>query len=62
MKKLKRTKGLLAFLLALCICAILPSATVLAEDENDSVDVMDSPGGGTITGKQLSETILPISM
>lgn len=49
MKKLKRTKGLLAFLLALCICAILPSATVLAEDENDSVDVMDSPGGGTIT-------------
>lgn len=49
MKKLKRTKGLLAFLLALCICAILPSATVLAEDENDSVDVMDSPGGGTVT-------------
>lgn len=49
MKKLKRTKGLLAFLLALCICAIFPSATVLAEDENDSVDVMDSPGGGTIT-------------
>ena len=49
MKKLKRTKGLLAFLLALCICAILPSATVLAEDENDSVDVMDSPGGGSIT-------------
>lgn len=49
MKKLKRTKGLLAFLLALCICAILPPATVLAEDENDSVDVMDSPGGGTIT-------------
>lgn len=49
MKKLKRTKGLLAFLLALCICAILPSATVLAKDENDSVDVMDSPGGGTIT-------------
>ena len=49
MKKLKRTKSLLAFLLALCICAILPSATVLAEDENDSVDVMDSPGGGTIT-------------
>lgn len=49
MKKLKRTKGLLAFLLALCICAILPSATVLAEDENDSVDVMDSPGGGTTT-------------
>ena len=39
MKKLKRTKGLLAFLLALCICAILPPATVLAEDENDSVDV-----------------------
>ena len=49
MKKLKRTKGLLAFLLALCICAILPSATVLAEDENDSVDVMDSPGGGSVT-------------
>ena len=49
MKKLKRTKGLLAFLLALCICAILPPATVLAEDENDSVDVMDSPGGGTTT-------------
>ena len=49
MKKLKRTKSLLAFLLALCICAILPSATVLAEDENDSVDVMDSPGGGSIT-------------
>ena len=49
MKKLKRTKGLLAFLLALCICAILPPATVLAEDENDSVDVMDSPGGGSIT-------------
>ena len=49
MKKLKRTKGLLAFLLALCICAILPTATVLAEDENDSVDVMDSPGGGSIT-------------
>ena len=48
MKKLKRTKGLLAFLLALCICAILPPATVLAEDENDSVDVMDSSGGGTI--------------
>ena len=49
MKKLKRTKRLLAFLLALCICAILPTATVLAEDENDSVDVMDSPGGGSIT-------------
>ena len=49
MKKLKRTKSLLAFLLALCICAILPTATVLAEDENDSVDVMDSPGGGSIT-------------
>ena len=48
MKKLKRTKSLLAFLLALCICAILPTATVLAEDENDSVDVMDSSGGGTI--------------
>ncbi|SCH15040.1 Uncharacterised protein [uncultured Ruminococcus sp.] len=48
MKKLKRTKGLLAFLLALCICAILPPATVLAEDENDSVDVMDSSGGGTV--------------
>ena len=48
MKKLKRTKGLLAFLLALCICAILPTATVLAEDENDSVDVMDSSGGGTV--------------
>lgn len=39
---------LLAFLLALCICAILPPATVLAEDENDSVDVMDSSGGGTV--------------
>ena len=38
----------LAFLLALCICAILPPATVLAEDENDSVDVMDSSGGGTV--------------
>ena len=49
MKKLKRTKSLLAFLLALCICAILPTATVIAEDENDSVDVMDSPGGGSIT-------------
>lgn len=48
MKKLKRTKGLLAFLLALCICAILSPATVLAEDENDSVDVMDSSGGGTV--------------
>lgn len=48
MKKLKRTKGLLAFLLAPCICAILPPATVLAEDENDSVDVMDSSGGGTV--------------
>lgn len=48
MKKLKRTKGLLAFLLALCICAILPPATVLAEDENDSVDVTDSSGGGTV--------------
>lgn len=36
-------------MLALCICAILPTATVLAEDENDSVDVMDSPGGGSIT-------------
>lgn len=48
MKKLKRTKGLLAFLLALCICDILPPATVLAEDENDSVDVMDSSGGGTV--------------
>lgn len=48
MKKLKRTKGLLAFLLALCICAILPPATVLAEDENNSVDVMDSSGGGTV--------------
>lgn len=48
MKKLKRTKGLLAFLLALCICAILPPATVLAKDENDSVDVMDSSGGGTV--------------
>ena len=48
MEKLKRTKGLLAFLLALCICAILPPATVLAEDENDSVDVMDSSGGGTV--------------
>ena len=49
MKKLKRTKSLLAFLLALCICATLPPATVLAEGENDSVDVMDSPGGGSIT-------------
>mgnify|MGYP007005519939 FL=1 len=49
MKKLKRTKSLLAILLTLCICATLPPATVLAEDENDSVDVMDSPGGGSIT-------------
>ena len=49
MKKLKRTKSLLAILLTLCICTTLPSATVLAEDENDSVDVMDSPGGGSIT-------------
>lgn len=49
MKKLKRTKSLLAFLLALCICATLPPATVLAEGENDSVDVMDSPGGGSVT-------------
>ena len=49
MKKLKRTKSLLAILLTLCICATLPPATVLAEDENNSVDVMDSPGGGSIT-------------
>ena len=42
MKKLKRTKSLLAILLALCICATLPIATVFAEDENDSVDVMAS--------------------
>ena len=49
MKKLKRTKNLFAILLTLCICATLPPATVLAEDENDSVDVMDSPGGGSIT-------------
>ena len=49
MKKLKRTKSLFAILLTLCICATLPPATVLAEDENDSVDVMDSPGGGSIT-------------
>ena len=51
MKKLKRTKRLLAILLALCICATLPSATVLAEDENDSADVMDLsdiPGGGSV--------------
>ena len=48
MKKLKRTKSLLAILLTLCICATLPIATVFAEDENDSVDVMDSSGGGTI--------------
>ena len=49
MKKLKRTKNLLAILCTLCICATLPPATVLAEDENNSVDVMDSPGGGSIT-------------
>lgn len=52
MKKLKRTKSSLAILLALCICATLPSATVLAEDENDSADVMDLsdiPGGGSVT-------------
>lgn len=49
MKKLKRTKSLLTILFALCICATLPPATVLAEDENDSVDVMDSPGGGSVT-------------
>ena len=49
MKKLKRTKSLLAILFALCICATLPPATVLAEDENDSVDVMDLPGGGSVT-------------
>ena len=51
MKKLKRTKSSLAILLALCICATLPSATVLAEDENDSADVMDLsdiPGGGSV--------------
>ena len=51
MKKVKRTKRLLAILLALCICATLPSATVLAEDENDSADVMDLsdiPGGGSV--------------
>lgn len=49
MKKLKRTKSLLATLLTLCICATLPIATVFAEDENDSVDVMALPGGGSIT-------------
>lgn len=49
MKKLKRTKSLLAILLTLCICATLPIATVFAEDENDSVDVMALPGGGSIT-------------
>ena len=49
MKKLKRTKSLLAILFILCICATLPPATVLAEDENDSVDVMDLPGGGSVT-------------
>ena len=49
MKKLERTKSLLAILFALCICATLPPATVLAEDENDSVDVMDLPGGGSVT-------------
>ena len=49
LKKLKRTKSLLAILLTLSICATLPTATVLAEDENDSVDVMDLPGGGSIT-------------
>ena len=51
MKKVKRTKRLLAILLALCICATLPFATVLAEDENDSADVMDLsdiPGGGSV--------------
>ena len=51
MKKVKRTKSSLAILLALCICATLPSATVLAEDENDSADVMDLsdiPGGGSV--------------
>lgn len=49
MKKLKRTKSLLAILLTLCICATLPIATVFAEDENDSVDVMALPGGRSIT-------------
>ena len=49
MKKLKRTKSLLAILLTLCICATLPIATVFAEDENNSVDVMALPGGGSIT-------------
>ena len=49
MKNLKRTKSLLAILLTLCICATLPIATVFAEDENDSVDVMALPGGGSIT-------------
>lgn len=49
MKKSKRTKNLLAILLALCICATLPIATVFAEDENDSVDVMDLPDGRSIT-------------
>ena len=49
MKKLKRTKSLLVILLTLCICATLPIATVFAEDENDSVDVMALPGGGSIT-------------
>ena len=51
MKNLKRTKSLLAILFILCICATLPPATVLAEDENDSADVMDLsdiPGGGSV--------------
>lgn len=36
-------------MLTLCICATLPIATVFAEDENNSVDVMALPGGGSIT-------------
>lgn len=62
MKKLKRTKSLLAILLTLCICATLPIATVFAEDENDSVDVMALPGGDLLQWKQLLETIIPIPM
>ncbi|MDO5813334.1 MAG: hypothetical protein Q4Q31_09595 [Bacillota bacterium] len=49
MIKLKRTKSLLVILLTLCICATLPITTVLAEDENDSADVMDLPDGRSIT-------------
>ena len=39
MKKLKRTKSLLAILLTLCICATLPIATVFAEDENLKINI-----------------------